>query len=741
MHHWSSRWQSLLCFVCGLILVLTFQLNSPAQGNSTDPIYQAAVQEFQLGQQYYDQQNYNQSLRNLQEAQRLFSSGQYPLQLAIVQSNLALVYHKLGQSDAAFDVIEASLANPEISKHPQVEARALDIRAKLLYFRGRYQDALKDWQRAQPLYVKTADRVGQITNQLNQAYAYLSLGQHANYYELLEQLEKQIADPNFQNQFSPTGNQQLVTQQVTQFLRTVGKYKEAIAFLEPQAARHPEQLDYQLQLAQLWQHEGDRTLDGDAYFQTAVSPWQCAQLSDNQSGQKADYGRAIDIYQHILDRQPSPSLKVPAQIQLLQLLYKTHQEGRAQQLAPQIVLSGLMESRELVSREIELAKAINCVDQRQVLGLLNQAQNHAESLQDRYSASKAMGNLGGYYAKRVGDLAQAQDYTQAAWAIAQNLKAPYLGYQWLWQLGQIEKQANQPKTALAHYANAATKLATVRRNFVHLSQDLQFSFLQDVRPFYREYLALLLDDGAPENLKQAEKVVTDLQLAEVEDFLRCQSTDLKPLIEIAHPDATIIYPILLGDRLELIAELPDGQVVKQIDQRGSCDPVDTTTLRCSELINISDFYNDIDNFKQDVKAKRVNLTALQRSGKNLYQALIQPLEPYLPSQGTLVFVVDGYLQGLPFAALYDGNEYLIQKHSLAVSIGAQFEANSTSNNNLSSVVFAGINQYPEFWATEGLSELPNIQKEYEGISRELDALLQKYYWDEVDGTFYDIHRA
>ncbi|WP_255353125.1 CHAT domain-containing protein [Planktothricoides raciborskii] len=55
----------------------------------------------------------------------------------------------------------------------------------------------------------------------------------------------------------------------------------------------------------------------------------------------------------------------------------------------------------------------------------------------------------------------------------------------------------------------------------------------------------------------------------------------------------------------------------------------------------------------------------------MYDWLIQPAEADLNRNQTqnLVFVLDVFLRSLPMAALYDGQQYLIEKYSLALSPG------------------------------------------------------------------------
>jgi CHAT domain-containing protein len=57
----------------------------------------------------------------------------------------------------------------------------------------------------------------------------------------------------------------------------------------------------------------------------------------------------------------------------------------------------------------------------------------------------------------------------------------------------------------------------------------------------------------------------------------------------------------------------------------------------------------------------------------VYNWLIQPAETALTQSGveTLVFVLDGPLRNIPMAALYDGEQYLAEKYSIALAPGLQ----------------------------------------------------------------------
>jgi CHAT domain-containing protein len=55
----------------------------------------------------------------------------------------------------------------------------------------------------------------------------------------------------------------------------------------------------------------------------------------------------------------------------------------------------------------------------------------------------------------------------------------------------------------------------------------------------------------------------------------------------------------------------------------------------------------------------------------MYDRLIRPILPFLQAHevDTLVIVPDGALRSIPFAALYDGHDFLVTKYSIATELG------------------------------------------------------------------------
>ncbi len=80
--------------------------------------------------------------------------------------------------------------------------------------------------------------------------------------------------------------------------------------------------------------------------------------------------------------------------------------------------------------------------------------------------------------------------------------------------------------------------------------------------------------------------------------------------------------------------------------------------------------------------------------KDLYNLLISPLESELNKQGinNLVFIVDKMIRSLPFSALYDGHNFLIEKYSIAIMPGLTLTDNHYRSIKESRVLALGISK-------------------------------------------------
>jgi CHAT domain-containing protein len=111
-------------------------------------------------------------------------------------------------------------------------------------------------------------------------------------------------------------------------------------------------------------------------------------------------------------------------------------------------------------------------------------------------------------------------------------------------------------------------------------------------------------------------------------------------------DAAILYPFVLKDRLELVLVTPYAPPIRR-----------TVNLKKEELNQaILDFRKALTDSRSDAKTP----------AQKLYNWLIKPLEADLAEAKTktLIYAPDGQLRYIPLAALYDGQQWLVQKYRI-----------------------------------------------------------------------------
>lgn len=297
------------------------------------------------------------------------------------------------------------------------------------------------------------------------------------------------------------------------------------------------------------------------------------------------------------------------------------------------------------------------------------------------------------------DLAQALDLTYMALQHAKTADSLAQVYRWEWQAAGILRQQGKPTLALHALGRAVFLLDEFGDAVIPNSPN---AFANLVAPVYTEYADLLLRQAADERdlklqqtqLHSARGLLESLKHAEVEDYFasRCL-VSTADVDEMSTPGSAVIYPVLLGTRLELLVEINN-----RLHQF-------TVPVQRSE-------------FERTVRAFRLNLER-PRSGddyreqaQQLYQWLIAPLVPELTRAAvdTLVIVPEGALRTIPMAALHDGDQFLIEQFALATTPAVQLTHNSARSKNMRFLA-GGLTQ-----GVQGFSELPNVAKEIDQLA-------------------------
>lgn len=366
---------------------------------------------------------------------------------------------------------------------------------------------------------------------------------------------------------------------------------------------------------------------------------------------------------------------------------------------------------------------------------LNQGLALANHLEDRRAASFALGELG-HLAECQNRWATALDLTlQAQVAATDRLTSADSLYLWQWQAGRIHRQQGRTEAAIAAYNQAVETLESIRTEILVADQDVQLDFRDTVEPIYRELIALQLATVAPDlqAAKQADQPSSDspktaavlesalvtadaLRLAELQNYFG-NDCILNPVAQarvdlLAQSSRTaVISSVILADRTALIANIP-GQPPELIWV------ADNQTLRDTVIafrLGLERYFNEVYD---------------TTPGLALYDRLIRPLEPALQAAqiDTLVFVHDGFLRSVPMAALYDGQQFLIEKYAIATTPALTLTAPESDRLETFQALVLGSSQAV---TVEGIvfTPLPAVPREVEAVVNTLPG--SQVYLDEA----------
>ncbi|MEQ9551123.1 MAG: CHAT domain-containing protein [Coleofasciculus sp. G3-WIS-01] len=680
---------------------LNSQLPNVTPTNPTTPLEQG-ITAFEAGR-------FADAAQLWRQAAQEYEQKRDRLNLALSLSYLSLAYQNLGQVQEAEQAISQSL---DLLQHQDnwesgglaILGQALNTQGRLQLTKGQAEAALETWKQATDAYTRAGDETGKLGSQINQAQALQTLGLYRRAQTLLKQANQQL-------QAQPDSRVKV------QGLQSLGIALQELG--DPKTSQTL--LTQSLTIAQ----KLNPTPDTSAILLSLGNVARDLQEDD----------KALDYYHKAAKNATDSLIQIKAQLNQLSLLINTEQEEAAIALLPkiQVSLATLSPSRAAVYAQVNLADSLirmardveTChgTSGCQVVGagltdnvtpetgsaaslttngaiaqLLAKAIQQARQIQDAKAESYAIGQLGKLYEQKQ-QLAEAQKLTQQALSLVQGINAGDIAYLWEWQLGRILQKQGNTQDAVAAYTVAVETLRSLRSDLIALP-NLQFYFRERVEPVYRQLVGLLLkSDPSQKNLQKAREVIESLQLAELDNFFRNTCIQAQPQqIDQVDPTAAVIYPIILPDRLAVILSLP-GQPLGHYE----------TQLPETEVNNA---FIELRKFLNPVLSNKQRL----RYSQDIYDWLIRPIEAELADSGikTLVFILDGALRNLPMAALHDGEQYLIEKYSIAVSPGLQLLEPRALNRERLQALIGGLSE-----ERGGFSALPGVKLELSKIAAQV----------------------
>ena len=701
-------WLSLVFIVVGLTISLcsnsyriapVVAITPPAE--QVISIRSAAELEAQ-GTYFYSIAQFQQAADSWQQAVGAYDS-QDTLSQARVLSNLALAQSQLNHWLQATKNINTGLdllrndSSLGTSDKIRALAQILNNQGIIKLNQGKGEEAISIWSQARNNYQQVGDELGVIRASINQAGAFKQLGLYRRALKTLTKVASNL------EQQSDSLIKVAALRSYGDILHLVGQVEKAQKILKQSLtiAAHLESSGEQVKIYLVL---------GNTY--KASNP-----------------DKALKLYQQGLEtcEQQSNCLEtdLPLQIYLAKLNLLTNNSNRQAKTALisaiETEFARLPLNRATVDRKINfvhsLMELVNhsqikphrradlplTSDIEQFLGeTIDQAQVIGYEKAESYSWG-----LRGQIKEELGDWNNAQEYTQKALILAQNINAPEVSYLWQWQLGRINRALGERQQAIAHYTQAVELLKSLSQDLVAIDTDLQYSFRDSVEPVYRELVSLLLatDPGekiSQANLEEGREVIESLQLAELNNFFREACLDAQVVnIDDLDRQAAVIYPIILSDRLSVILSLPN-QPLKHY----------TTKISQEQLEVI------IEQFRHNIVLR--SRRNFHYSARKLYDLVIRPaLDDLSKSQiKTLVFVPDGAFRNVPLSALYDGQRYLIEDYSIALTPGLQLLNPRPLEQGRFKTIAAGLTK-----RVKGFSALDHVDTELKEIESQVNSVI------------------
>jgi CHAT domain-containing protein len=704
---------------------------------------------------FYQQGNFQQAIERLQILENDYAAqGDYLGQSRVLR-NLALVHFQLGQLANAETSIENSLEilcdnincdRPEKNNITEITvlAQVLEVKGRLEYNAGNYENAQETWHQAVNLYQGIGDISSTIRTKLYQTQALKALGLYRTARETLTSLiDTEIdyeAEINIENDATSEeideGINEARDEENNQELdeenqETLTEAKKILKQVDQLFAGQPDNLlkaqvlhslgegfrvlrDIELSnyLLQESRKIAENNGNSDTLAGTLIGLGNNAELTQ-------DYEAALDYYQQAAIVSESPIVTVESDLNRLRVLidqkidkYPAELVAKIWQELAELPISHRRSYAQinLAARLIELKELQNNSQATEweklsdIGQLLADAVNDSRSLGDRRGEAYALGYLGYLYEQNQ-QWQEARSTTQEALLIAQAIDADDIAYQWQWQLGRILRAQGEREQAISSYQAAVKNLQSLRSDLGAITSEAQFSFSESVEPVYREMVGLLLpenQEATQSELAIAREAIEALQLAELDNFFNDACLDTVPVqIDQVDRTAAVFYPIILADRLEVIVAMP-GQPLRRHSNPITKEKVETTLIEMRNALT--------------APWRRRTVRYFLPFSQEVYDWLIRPFEGDLAANDieTLVFVLDGALRNIPIAALYDGEQYLTEKYNIGLTPGLQLLPPKPIAQEELQALTAGLTE-----ARQGFAALPGVAVEFEQIAQQI----------------------
>jgi CHAT domain-containing protein/Tfp pilus assembly protein PilF len=364
--------------------------------------------------------------------------------------------------------------------------------------------------------------------------------------------------------------------------------------------------------------------------------------------------------------------------------------------------------------------------------LLQTASNLAREMGVLHVSSSVDGTLGTTYLL-AGRLDDALVLTREAILAAQQAGANQLLFRWHWQAGRIFHAQRQSEKAIASYRHAyaiyrSDSLATPVPDDILLTIESPAVALLELADLLLQKSTTVNDPAQLRaQLIETRDVVEQMKAQELQDYFRdsCIAearARTRTVEQSMDPDTAVLYPIVFADRLELLVS--HGTEIRRVTVNISADAIAEAAHRLR------------------AEAEGRHTLGYLPHAQALYRWLVRPIEPLLTQWRvtTLVTVSDPTLRAMPFAALHDGERFLIDRLAVATVPSLELTDPRPISTRKVKTLMVGLTEsvqgYPALVNVE--SELENIRAIYDGPVIINDAFQRGRLERELTGERYNI---
>ncbi|MDY6785405.1 MAG: CHAT domain-containing protein [Cyanobacteriota bacterium] len=610
-----------------------------------------------IGFVYYTLEEYPLALEFYQEAiaaYRAIGNGEidddsvYKNNEASLLNNMGSVYANLGDNESALQFQQQALEIAKQTGNLATQRTTLNNIGQSHVRLGDYGLALDFFQQALEMRDRVVDNSGAGVEQYNIGSVYLKLGDYDLALKFFEQALARLRRLNNKagevRTLNTIGN---VYSKREEYETALDYYQQALAIaknldqpslegatLSNMGTVRREQEDYNSalelyqQALEIYQQIGSISgesviLDnmGEAYFhleqdKAALAHYQQALAINREGGNKARQGENLSNIAYLYERQNRPELAILFFKQALNIREEIRQNITS--LSPELQQSYTETIADDYRALADLLQQDRLLEAQRVLDLLKvqELNDYLKNVRGNANTTRGISN---------------SPPEQQIWSNYTDLsdRAIELGQE-LTQLRQQTNRTPQQEGRIVELVGAQQEILGQFNAFID-SPEVQSNLDQLSRTAQRQNIALEDLNALQDNLSQLDQ------------------------------NAVLLYPFILEDRLELILVTPDSP------------PIRRSVEVSREELNAA-----IVEFRRALQNPSVNA---QRRAQRLYNWLIKPIEADLAAAEveTLIYAPDGQLRYIPLAALYDGEQWLVERFRI---------------NNITSASLTDLNRQP-----------------------------------------------